>query len=150
MYPNFGLGSEKQMPSSFGNVGTNAPSLFGTEYVAKYVLGSPNWDWHTYNYSVVEISDRLNPGGTNAVNFDISHFQQNGGKLIHYHGLADGLIPTGASEYLYNQYLYAMNDKNIDLSSFYRFFLIPGMQHCGGSIGDAPQYMGGVQTFNGV
>jgi feruloyl esterase len=64
--------------------------------------------------------------------------------------LADGLIPTGASELLYNNYLYNMSAKGINLDDFYRFFLVPGMQHCSGSVGNAPWYMGGVQTIQGV
>ncbi|KAJ5636349.1 ferulic acid Esterase/Feruloyl esterase [Penicillium longicatenatum] len=147
IYPSFGLGSEDQMTSSFGDVGTNAPSLYGSEYYAKYVLDNADWDWHNYDYSVIELADALNPGDTNAGNFDLSEFRASGGKLLHYHGLADGLIPSGASEYLYQQYLSTMNEKNLPLDDFYRFFLIPGMQHCSGSINDAPWYIGGFQTL---
>ena len=43
-----------------------------------------------------------------------------------------------------------MTEKNITLDDWYRFFLVPGMQHCAGSIGDAPWYMGGAQTIGGV
>ncbi|KAJ5527056.1 ferulic acid Esterase/Feruloyl esterase [Penicillium frequentans] len=147
IYPNFGLGSEDQMTSSFGDVGTNAPSLYGSEYYAKYILNDADWDWHNYDYSIIELADALNPGDTNADDFDLSDFRARGGKLLHYHGLADGLIPTGASEYLYQQYLSTMNEKNLPLDDFYRFFLIPGMQHCQGSINDAPWYIGGFQTL---
>ena len=150
VYPNFELGSDAQIPGSFGVYGTNAPSLYGTSYVQNYILDDASWDWKTYNYSVVEIADSLNPGSTNAADFDISPFYERGGKLLHYHGLADGLIPTGASELLYNNYLYNMSAKGINLDDFYRFFLVPGMQHCSGSVGNAPWYMGGVQTIRGV
>ncbi|KAJ5938993.1 ferulic acid Esterase/Feruloyl esterase [Penicillium verhagenii] len=150
IYPNFGLGSEDQMTSSFGNVGTNAPSLYGSEYFAKYVLNDANWDWHNFDYSIIQLADALNPGDTNADDFDLSEFRARGGKLLHYHGLADGLIPTGASEYLYQQYLSTMNEKNLPLDDFYRFFLIPGMQHCSGSINDAPWYIGGFQSLTGT
>jgi feruloyl esterase len=148
IYPNFRLGSEDQMTSSFGIVGTNAPSLYGSEYYAKYILDDANWDWHNYDFSIIELADALNPGDTNADNFDLSNFRAHGGKLLHYHGLADGLIPTGASEYLYQQYLSTMNEKDIPLDDFYRFFLMPGMQHCKGSVGDAPWYIGGFQTLD--
>jgi feruloyl esterase len=111
IYPNFGLGSEDKMTSSFGNVGTNAPSLYGSEYYSKYVLDDANWNWHIYDYSTIDLADALNSGDTNADNFDISAFRARGGKLLHYHGLTDGLIPTGASEYLYRQYLSATNEK---------------------------------------
>ena len=63
IHPNLGLGSEAQMTGSFGTFGTNAPSLYGTQYVANYVLDDPNWDWHTYNYSVVQIADAETQGG---------------------------------------------------------------------------------------
>lgn len=43
-----------------------------------------------------------------------------------------------------------MTKKNIALDDWYRFLLVPGMQHCQGSIEDAPWYMGGVQTLNDV
>ncbi|KAJ5718576.1 ferulic acid Esterase/Feruloyl esterase [Penicillium malachiteum] len=150
IYPNFGLGSEDQMTSSFGDVGTNAPSLYGSEYYAKYILNDADWDWQNYDYSIIELADFLNPGDTNANDFDLSEFRARGGKLLHYHGLVDGLIPTGASEYLYQQYLSTMNERNISLDDFYRFFLIPGMQHCQGSINDAPYYIGGFQTLTGT
>jgi len=150
IYPNFELGSDAQIPGSFGVYGTNAPSLYGTSYVSNYVLDDPSWDWKTYNYSVVQIADSRNPGDTNAVDFDISPFYARGGKLLHYHGLADGLIPTGASELLYNNYLYNLTSKGINADDFYRFFLVPGMQHCQGSVGNAPWYIGGAQTIPGV
>ena len=42
-----------------------------------------------------------------------------------------------------------MSAKGIELDDFYRFFLVPGMQHCSGSIGNAPWYLGGAQTIQG-
>jgi feruloyl esterase len=119
---NFGLVSETQMTSSFGVFGTNALSLYETQYVVNYVLDNPNLDWHTYNYSVVQRADAENPGCTNAVDFDISPFHARGQKLLHYHGLADGLIPTGAGKLLNNNYLYNMAEKNIALDDWYRSF----------------------------
>jgi feruloyl esterase len=70
IYPNFGLGSEDKMTSSFGKVGTNAPSLYSSTYYSKYVLDDANWDWHNYDYSTIDLADALNSGGTNADNFD--------------------------------------------------------------------------------
>ena len=62
-----------------------------------------------------------------------------------YHGLADGLIPTGSSEYFYRQVLNTMTPKGIELDSWYRYFRIPGMQHCAGTPEDvnAPWYIAG-------
>ena len=52
-------------------------------------------DWTKFSYDVVEFADRLDPGQSNAIDYDLSAFHEAGGKLIHYHGLADPLIPTG-------------------------------------------------------
>jgi feruloyl esterase len=51
---------------------------------------------------------------------------------------------------LYNNYLYNLTSKGINADDFYRFFLVPGMQHCQGSVGNAPWYIGGAQTIPGV
>lgn len=65
--------------------------------------------------------------------------------LRSYHGLADGLIPTGSSEYFYRQVIRTLKPKGIELDSWYRFFLVPGMQHCAGTPSDvnAPWYFAG-------
>ncbi|KAK7956555.1 uncharacterized protein PG986_005777 [Apiospora aurea] len=93
-YPNFGVGSETQMPASFGQ--DNAPSLYGTDYAAKYIFDDAAWDWRTnFSYATFVEADRRNPGDVNAVRHDLSAFHARGGKLLTYHGYADGLIPPG-------------------------------------------------------
>ncbi|KAK8080188.1 hypothetical protein PG997_008006 [Apiospora hydei] len=140
LYPNFGLGSEMQMPASFGQ--DNAPSLYGTDYAAKYVFDDAAWDWRTnFSYATFVEADRRNPGDVNAVRHDLSAFHARGGKLLTYHGYADGLIPPGASRLLYEE-TYAANAGS-ELDDFYRLFFVPGMQHCGGSVYDAPWFFGG-------
>lgn len=150
-YPNFGLGSEVQMPSSFGDVGTNAPSLYGTQYVQYMVVDDPSWSFSDFDgAAIVALADARNPGNASADAFDLSAFRARGGKLLQYHGYADGLIPTDASVYLYRRILSTMlslggaaeeDDNNVD--EWYRFFLVPGMQHCSGSVGGAPWFFGG-------
>lgn len=44
----------------------------------------------------VEIADKTNPGGSTADNYNISPYFKRGGKLIHYVGTADQLIPYGS------------------------------------------------------
>lgn len=95
------------------------------------------------DYSIVELAERLDPGNATADNFDLCAFQQNGGKLLSYHGFADGLIPTGSSIYFREHVFRTMTDT--DLDSFYKFYLVPGMQHCLG--GDVPwAFNGGDQA----
>lgn len=59
--------------------------------------------------------------------------------------MADGYIPTGSSEYLYKQVVKTLKPKGIELDSWYRFFLVPGMGHCAGTSAsvNAPWYFGG-------
>lgn len=144
VYPNFGVGSEAQMPSSFGDVGTNAPSLYGTQYVQYMVVNDPSWDFNDFDYSIIQQADAENPGNASANQFDLSAFHARGGKLLQYHGYADGLIPTDASIYFHRQVISTMLGQGVeDVDSWYRFFLVPGMQHCQGSVGDAPWFFGG-------
>ena len=107
-------------------------------------LYNTKYDWaDNFDYSTVQFADALDPGHANADDFDISPFAAHGGKLIHYHGLSDGLIPTGSSIYFYKQVLQTLLPAGVSVDSFYKFYLIPGMQHCQGSAVDAPWYIGG-------
>ncbi|PCH05239.1 Tannase/feruloyl esterase [Penicillium occitanis (nom. inval.)] len=96
-------------------------------------------------YDIVQLADKLDPGNATARNFDLSPFQNSGGKLLMYHGMADGFIPTDSSRYFYNQVAKTLAPSGIDLDNFYRFFYIPGMQHCAGTPDSmhAPWYIAG-------
>ncbi|KAF2644120.1 tannase and feruloyl esterase [Massarina eburnea CBS 473.64] len=149
IYPNFGLGSEVQMPSSFGS--NNEPSAYGTDYAKYYLFDDPDWDWKTsFNYTTFTEAERLNPGNVNANNFNLSTFHGRGGKLIQYHGYADGLIPTEASQVLYDETWITMAEQGVDLDDFYHLFFVPGMQHCSGSVYDAPWYFGGSEQSSNL
>ncbi|ERS96217.1 hypothetical protein HMPREF1624_07126 [Sporothrix schenckii ATCC 58251] len=69
-------------------------------------------------------------------NPDLRAFQAAGGKLLSWHGLADQLVfPNGTLDYL--QRTIDLLDANA-VDSFYRVFVAPGVQHCGGGPGAAP------------
>ena len=57
-----------------------------------------------------------------------------------YHGIADGLVPTKGSELYFNRTLETMGD---EIGDFFRLFLIPGMQHCAGTVVNAPWHIAG-------
>jgi feruloyl esterase len=125
IFPHFELGSEAQWDLL---VGGDELSSLGTYYI-KYMLGlGPDWDWRNFNPGIIALSEKINPGNATADNFDLSPFYIKGGKLLHYHGYADGSIATGSSIYFYNHVLRTLSPKGIDLDNFYRFFLVPGMQ----------------------
>jgi feruloyl esterase len=66
-----------------------------------------------------------------ADNPDLQAFKAAGGKLIMWQGLADQLIFTGDSINYYNRAL-AANGGIRHTESFFRYFLAPGVGHCGG------------------
>ncbi len=73
--------------------------------------------------------------GTDAPN--LSAFEAADGKMITWHGLADQLIfPQGTIDYY--QRVQAATGGARNVASFYRLFLAPGVQHCGGGNGPAP------------
>ncbi|KAF1989736.1 putative ferulic acid Esterase/Feruloyl esterase [Aulographum hederae CBS 113979] len=81
-----------------------------------------------------------------ATKFDLSAFHERGGKMFHYHGLADGDFSPRSSIFFHDQVKKAMNVQSTD--DWYRLFMIPGMQHCFDSTIDAPWYIaGGSQAW---
>ena len=125
VFPHLEIGSEAQWLVLLGG---NAPNPLGTQYVQDFLLNNQSWPWQDFDYSIVQLADRLDPGNATADNFDLSPFQKKGGKLLQYHGLSDALIATGSSVYFYKHVLRTLLPKGIDLDDFYRFFLVPGMQ----------------------
>src|SRR5258708_25182926 len=68
-------------------------------------------------------------GSTN-VNLAKDH----GAKILMWHGLADQLIPFQQNIYYYNEVVDAYGGPD-NVSDWYRFFLAPGVTHCGGGVG---------------
>lgn len=59
-----------------------------------------------------------------------------------FHGMSDGLIATRSSDVFYHRVASALGlDAASDqLSSWFRYFRVPGMQHVAGTAVDAPWY----------
>ncbi len=145
VFPGLALGSEAQWDVLLGEP-TGEPNSLGIDYI-RYFLGlGADFEWQDFDFGIVQLADRLDPGNATADAFDMSAFKQRGGKLLHYHGWADALIATGSSLYFYKQVAQALLPKGIALDDWYRFFLVPGMQHCAGSPADvnAPWYFAGA------
>lgn len=141
VFPGYAPGSELQNGAVF--VDSAPPSPLGTSWVGSFLYNSANYNYQDFSYATVQLADAINPGNANANDSDISAFYAKGGKLMSYHGYADGLIPTGSSLYLYDLYDQAMRAKGIKLDDFYRLFMVPGMQHCAQSVQNAPWVIAG-------
>ncbi|WP_316206719.1 MULTISPECIES: tannase/feruloyl esterase family alpha/beta hydrolase [unclassified Bradyrhizobium] len=97
-----------------------------------------NWDWHRFDFgsAMKAVDDRL-ASEINAMSPDLSAFKAAGGKLIHYHGLADPVVPPRDSiDYYERVEAMVSADKRADAGAdFYRLFLAPGLYHCEGGPG---------------
>ena len=71
---------------------------------------------------------------------DLSGFERRGGKLIQYHGWADNMVSSFGSVDFYNQVTAKIGKARAD--QFYRLFMAPGVNHCGG--GPGPFNFGGA------
>jgi feruloyl esterase len=146
IFPHLNLGSEGQWILVSGD----KPNNLGPDYV-KYFLGlGPDWDFYDYSEDIQRLADKLQPGDA-TVGFDLSAFHGKGGKILSYHGQADGLIPTGSTPYYYNHVERTLQPQGIDMDEFFRFFLVPGMGHCAGTFPNvnAPWYFAGAnQALN--
>lgn len=143
VFPHLWLGSEAQWVLLSGN----QPNNLGDDYAKYFLNRGPQWQWQDFDYGVVQQADAEDPGNATADDFEaLSAFNARGGKLLHYHGMSDGLITTGSSVYLYSKILETLAPKGVNLDSFYRFFLVPGMQHCTGTAStvNAPWYFAGA------
>ncbi|KAJ5548319.1 hypothetical protein N7513_005553 [Penicillium frequentans] len=142
VFPSFAWGAEAQVSEMIITTDDDVDAPSGIAYPRDFVYNDATWPGDHLDLATIELSDRLNPGNATADDYDLRPFQTRGGKLIHYHGFADGEIPTGSSIYYYQQVQKTMVPLGYDLDEFYRFFLIPGMEHCMDSTHDAPWYIG--------
>ncbi|KAK0625476.1 Tannase/feruloyl esterase [Bombardia bombarda] len=141
LYTGLTLSSEDQW---FILLGGTEPSPFGVGYERNFLFGDPTWDWRTYNDTIIAYAEQTDPGRSTAAKFDIHPFKRRGGKMLMYHGLADGLVPTKGSEYYYNQTVDVFGGRLPAVTDFFRMFLIPGMQHCWTTPVDAPWNIAGA------
>ncbi|UZJ54485.1 hypothetical protein CBS101457_003805 [Exobasidium rhododendri] len=96
------------------------------------------------NYSLIQFGHDLDPGGTNTEKADLTEYFETGSKILHYHGLSDQLIPSGASNRYHGQ-VKEVSRLERPLDHYYRYFHIPGMGHCRGGDG-AWNFGGGGQA----
>lgn len=143
-FPGLELSSESQW--SFLLSGP-APVSFGDAYIQYFLLDDPSWHWSQYNDSIVWQADAADPGNCTADNYNMTAFEQKGGKILLYHGMADALIPQRSSNLLYERVANAMGGVEA-LQGWFRFFLIPGMQHVTGTAVGAPWYFAGAGSHN--
>ncbi len=118
-----------------------APFPIAVTHLGTWVLQNPAWDWQTatpqlyeqlFVQSVEQYTDVI---GTEDP--DLRAFKRSGGKVLIWHGQADQLIfPQGAIHY-YERVTDAMGG-TAKTEDFARLFMAPGVAHCAGGAGPAP------------
>ena len=72
------------------------------------------------------------------ISTDLDKVKKRGGKILMWHGGADQLIPWRQSVHYYDDAAYRYKGYD-NLAPWFRFFLAPGVTHCGGGAGPQPQ-----------
>ena len=128
IYPGMTPGNEEQWP-----IVMSGPWMVGVDSFA-LAHGDLKWDQRSFDpVADLALSEKTDPGIA-ATNPDLSAFKARGGKLIQYHGWADGLIPAENSINYYESVV-ARQGSLEQTRAFYRLFMVPGMGHCGGAYG---------------
>ncbi|KAK8125991.1 feruloyl esterase B [Apiospora kogelbergensis] len=136
LYPGLSPGCENQWSQVLGQ---NMTSLYGLNYARYFLYDDPDWRWQDYNDSVPAYAARTDPGNATADDYDLAPFRDRGGKMIMYHGLADGLVPPKGSDLYWDRVVATTGGGNTTATqAFFRYFAVPGMGHCGGTAVDAP------------
>lgn len=102
--------------------------------LSHWAFHNPAWDARSFDWDRdVAFVDRALPA-LSATSPDLSAFKKRGGKLLMYTGLADAVVPPQDTIDYYERAVVA-NGGMPATKSFFRFFPVPGMGHCGGGTG---------------
>jgi hypothetical protein len=108
------------------------PTLAQPSFLNATGNGQDGWKTLTYG----QLSNAFDRGlalqavfaDVNADNPDLTAFKARGGKMIHYHGLNDIVIPEQGSINYYERVIAKFGSLSL-VQDFYRMYLIPGMGH---------------------
>lgn len=144
VYNGYDYGSEDQwnIYQLYGN-----PEDFDQQWPMYVLYNDLSWAWQNFSDKLAVDARKANPGNATADDYDISAFRDRGGKILLYHGTGDGYIATRSSQVFYNRTSAAVGG---NMDDFFRFFLIPGMEHCWLSAVNAPWMMEGLSQQVGL
>ncbi|KAJ8131692.1 hypothetical protein O1611_g1938 [Lasiodiplodia mahajangana] len=121
---------------------TGAPQTYFTgqpfgaaDWFRYAIFNNSAWDPFSLTPEDYATSSHLNLFNIETWEGDLTAFQKRGGKVLHYHGLADGTISSENSPRYYEHVSQTMGLSPAELDDFYRFFRISGMAHCSGGPG---------------
>ena len=139
----YGLSRGADFSGVSGTGGTplvSRPNGITLDWWRFFLFQNPQWDPETLTHAAYEQAwdqsvEQYGPVFATD-NPDLSAFRARGGKLVMWHGQSDPLIYPGGSIDYYERVRGRMG--GAETESFLRFFLAPGVGHCGGGAGPAP------------
>lgn len=128
--------------TDLGSLGGAAPFAVVTEQNRYWVYLDPDWDWKSVNTGnfLQYFRDNVKQVGPMMATDDpdLKAFRKSGGKLVIWHGWADPLINANGSVDYYERVVDRMGGLK-KTQEFARLFMAPGVGHCSGGNGPAPQ-----------
>ncbi|MFI5898526.1 tannase/feruloyl esterase family alpha/beta hydrolase [Actinoplanes sp. NPDC051513] len=117
------------------------PFAITLDWFRYFLKQDPAFDWRTLTYDQYLLLFQQSVLQYQAViatdDPDLSAFRDSGGKVVFWHGTADQLIYFRGSVDYYQRVEAAMGGPS-RTGKFARFFVAPGVTHCGGGAGAAP------------
>ncbi|ETS78847.1 hypothetical protein PFICI_08700 [Pestalotiopsis fici W106-1] len=93
IYPHSLYGSEAMWNQS-GIFGNGSISNIGSQYwYPQHILGLTNFTFENLTLDLIQWAEEVDPGQDQASDWDLSPFYERGGKLLHYHGHSDAIVP---------------------------------------------------------
>jgi len=130
IFPGFEPGSELL----WGGAGPVTATI-GVGFFRFMVFDNPNWDFAGFDVDRdTRAADQKLGSIVNAIDPNLTAFENHGGKLIMYHGWADQAIQPENSINYYESVVSTMGGAQ-KTQEFLRLFMVPGMTHCQGGAG---------------
>jgi len=132
VYPGLPPGGESGWAGwvAFATLDQSAQYLFGTHAAANLIFQNAAYDYKKFSIDRdAKAADDLAGGALNAIDPDLSAFQNRGGKLILYHGWSDPALPPTATIDYYRGVAAKLGKKGAEETL--RLYMVPGMEHCG-------------------
>ncbi len=138
LYPGYERGSETGWSGSIGSFSTN---------LWRSMVNKPgDWDVHKFDFAAdPQVIEKTLAPLIDSNRVDLSAFRRRGGKILMWHGWTDTTLePRNAINYygkvIANQAERTGKDPKspaalADVQEFFRLFMAPGVNHCGGGLG---------------